>query len=305
MSDSATPSVQPCASSARNAACSIVSSSTPKTSVAEDLAQLIASSGSISASRLGRGRGLGGEPHDEPFDAAGEERDRGIGLRVDPVGDHLGQPGLRLTPRLERPADDHRRLTRAREQVGEHVLRHHQLHLVRHARHRVDDLAVDLRPDAGRGPDRVRDHVGAGRDVGLAQVVHRHVAQRGRRRASRCARRAPRVARARRPSPRRSPRASRRPGSVRSHRTRRPRPPSPASRDIAATIRGRLSPDLAVLHRVDARPRRAARRSSDEFVSTIWPSSSSVPIARTSTRTRHSGSPAGSRGGRCRRPRRS
>ena len=113
----------------------------------------------MSAHAASVGRRLRREPHDDPFDAPREERDRRVLLRVDPVGDHLGEPGLGLAPRLERPAHDDGRLARSREQVGEHVLLHHQLHLVRDARHRVDDLVPDLGADAGRGADRVRDHV--------------------------------------------------------------------------------------------------------------------------------------------------
>ena len=50
------------------------------------------------------------------------------------------------------------------------------------------------------------------------------------------------------------------------------------------TMRPRLSPTLRCSQRVDADGRRAARRSTELLVSTIWPSSNSVPIARTSHR---------------------
>src|SRR4051812_49262250 len=54
---------------------------------------------------------------------------------------------------------------------------------------------------------------------------------------------------------------------------------------IAATIRGRLSPTLRCS--IVSRPTAASCSPiHEEFVSTIWPSNSSVPIARTSTRTR-------------------
>ena len=115
------------------------------------------------------------------------------------LGDHLGQPRLGLPPGLERPAHDGRRLARAGQQVREDVVLHHQLHLVRDPGDRVDDLAADLGPDAGRGADRVRDHVRALRHVGLAQVVLPACPGRGRRTATRCARRAPRAVRARPP----------------------------------------------------------------------------------------------------------
>ncbi len=55
--------------------------------------------------------------------------------------------------------------------VGDHLL-----HLVRHAGHRVHDLAVgQLTLEPGRGADRVRDRLTPVGDIGLAQVVLRHV----------------------------------------------------------------------------------------------------------------------------------
>ena len=49
---------------------------------------------------------LRGDAHHEPFDAAGEERDRRVAAlrveRVEPVRDHLGQRRLRRAPRLQR-----------------------------------------------------------------------------------------------------------------------------------------------------------------------------------------------------------
>ena len=81
-----------------------------------------ASSGVEQRARLGFGRRLRRHAHVDALDAAGEERDRGVGLLVDPVGDHLGQPRLRRAPRLQRARHDHRSLARALEQVGQHVL---------------------------------------------------------------------------------------------------------------------------------------------------------------------------------------
>ena len=96
-------------------------------------------------------------------------------------------------------------LARAPQQIGDHLRAHHLLHLVRHAGHRVHDLAVAHRTaQAGRGAERVRQRLAALGHVGLAQVVLRHVAQARRGTSSRCARRAPCGARAARPSARRS-----------------------------------------------------------------------------------------------------
>ena len=60
------------------------------------------------------------------------------------------------------------------------MLADHELHLVRHAGHRVHDLVADRRLDPRRGPDRVRDRLGADRHVALPQVVlgHRPAARR-------------------------------------------------------------------------------------------------------------------------------
>ena len=114
--------------------------------------------------------------HHDPLDPAGEERDRRVLLGVDPVGDHLGQPGLRCAPRLQRAAHDDRRLTGPGEQVREHVLADHQLHLVRHARAPRRRPCRRARPGH---PARCRSGWGSARapfgHVGLAQVVRRHV----------------------------------------------------------------------------------------------------------------------------------
>ena len=134
--------------------------------------------------RFGLGRGLGRDAHDETLDAAREEHDRRVAAlrveRVEPVRDHLRERRLRRTPRLQRRRHDRRGLARTAQQVGDDVVGDHLLHLVRHARHRVDDLAVgQLAPQTRRGADRVRDRLAALGDVGLAQVVLRHVAHAG------------------------------------------------------------------------------------------------------------------------------
>ncbi len=87
----------------------------------------------------------------------------GVALAVDPVGDHLGEPGLRRPPRLQRPGPDDRLLARAREQVGQHVVAHHLLHLVGHAGHGVDDplRAVGVR-ERGHDPGAVPIGFGIG-----------------------------------------------------------------------------------------------------------------------------------------------
>src|SRR5439155_1752198 len=84
----------------------------------------------------------GRDTYDEPLDPTREERDRRVAARVErveTVRNHLGQRRLRRAPRLQRSRHDRRDLPRAAQQVGDYVLGHHQLHLVRHAGNRVDD----------------------------------------------------------------------------------------------------------------------------------------------------------------------
>ena len=100
------------------------------------------------------------------------------------MGDHLGEGRFRRTPRLERSGADHRLLARARQQIRDHVVGDHLLHLVRHPGHRVDDARaavgqLERGADAGRGADRIRDRLGTDGDVGLAQVVLGHLAGAG------------------------------------------------------------------------------------------------------------------------------
>jgi len=254
------------------------------------------SSSAMSASASAAVPALGGEPHDQaPRSRAARNAIVGLVLRIDAVGDHLRQTrDSDCPPRLQRPAHDHGRLARAGEKVGQHPLVDHQLHLVRKRR------APRRRPcrrTSARTPGCRADRFGiasrADRYVGLAQGLFCGMSRIPRSEtAARCARRAPRGARAPPPITR---------GPIRLHavtsslggpeptRTRRPRRPSRASPTTRRSCGPRLSADLAVLHRVDGRPRRAARRSSSSSCPTIWPSSSSVPIAE--GRRKRMGSP--------------
>jgi len=89
---------------------------------------------------------------------------------------HLGDARFARAPCLQAARHDRRASARALQQVGQHLLVDHPLHLVRHARNRVDHLAAMRGPHSGRRADRVRDRLRPIGDVGLAQVVLRHVA---------------------------------------------------------------------------------------------------------------------------------
>ena len=132
---------------------------------------------------FGVGGGFGGEAHVEPFDPAGEEGDGRVGLGLDPVGDHLGEPRFGGAPGLEGSRHDDGSFAGPLEEVGQHIVGDHLLHLVGDARHRVDDSgrAADrhLAAQPGGGADGVGDDAAADGDLGLAQVVRRHVSTPG------------------------------------------------------------------------------------------------------------------------------
>ena len=178
VSDSATPSVHPRASSAWSAAYSIVSSSTPKTR-SPRIARSSVSSASISA------RGLLVRARPSRSAARRGPRSRGRGTRSSGWSCAStrwaiisASPDSDCAPRLQRPAHDHRRLAGAGEQVGQHLLGDHQLHLVRARRAPRRSTLPSI---SARMPGAVPIGFGIAsapdRHVGLAQVVLRHVAQ--------------------------------------------------------------------------------------------------------------------------------
>ena len=218
-----------------------------------------------------------------PFDAAGEERDRRVrsarrrGAAIISASPDSDCPHV-LSERLTITADSPERASRSGSTCS--VI----ISCISYGTpgHRVDDLAVDLGPDARRGADRVRDRVGADRARRPGAGCSAACRGRGSRTAARCA------------STSSSRRSSSTPitAAMASRVTSSWVGPSPPHTTTASAFSSisrerrdhprQVVADLAVLHRVDADRRRAARRSSDELVSTIWPSSSSVPIARTS-----------------------
>ena len=207
----------------------MVSSSTPNTRSPRILRSSI-SSASTSARAAASVSRLRRDAHDEPLDAAGEERDGRIAVCASSASRRCAtisrERRLRRSPRLQRPRHDRRRARpTARSRSGSTWSVIISLHLVRHAGHRVHDLAgPDVSPsahEAGRGPDRVRDRLAAVGDVGLAQVVLRHVAQPRRGTSSRsCSASSIAPHELAHPSARRSRRGSGRPGSDRDRRTR-------------------------------------------------------------------------------------
>jgi len=86
----------------------------------------------------------------------------------------LGEARFALAPGPQRPAADHGALAAATDEIGQDGPRHHLVHLVGHARHRVDDLAADRADETRRRAGHLGDRRGADRDVGLALVVLRH-----------------------------------------------------------------------------------------------------------------------------------
>ena len=164
-------------------ACSIVSSSTPKTMSpkrsVEDRAD-----GVLLGVEPSRPRLLGRRPHRHPhlqaLDARGEERHACTSCprarRVVAV-ERLGEPGLARSPRPQHPrGDDAGRPFggETRAQVREDRALEHLLELVGHARDGVDDLAADRADEPRSGAAALLDHRRARRHVGLASVVVGH-----------------------------------------------------------------------------------------------------------------------------------
>ena len=81
---------------------------------------------------------------------------------------------LALAPGAQHPADDHLAVPGPVGQVGQDGPLEHLLHLVGHARHRVDDLVPHRADEPGGGARALLDHGRAHRHVGLPEVVVRH-----------------------------------------------------------------------------------------------------------------------------------
>ena len=267
---------------------SIVSSSTPNTRSPRIAPQLLLL-GLDQRARLGLGRALRGDAHDEALDPAGEERDRRVAV-ASSASSRCATISASADSDVPHVFSDRDTIVdaspRASRRSGITCSRDHLLHLVRHARHRVDDLAVADRaaPDPGavpigfgiasppsgmsawrrlfagmsrsRGAEHRRDLLGE-----LHAAHERHAHQLGDRVACQVVLgRAEPAADEHRVGARRAGRAARRrsaPGC------RRPR-----------GARSESMPDAASCSPIHAL-----------FVSTICPSSSSVPIASTSHRT--------------------
>ena len=90
--------------------------------------------------------------------------------------EQLGEPGFGVAPGPQHARADHRGDARAPLQVGQHRGADHRAHLVRHPGHRIDHLVAEWADQPGRGARHLGDERGAIRNVGLAQVVGRHLA---------------------------------------------------------------------------------------------------------------------------------